>query len=238
MLPGISCLCPTTASRRWCLPLAIRWFSRQTYAGPLELVLLSEEASELRDMESLDPRVRLCACTDDVPLGGKHELAAELAAYPWLAKWDDDDWQSPTRLEVTMRAARESGADMVSAEPLLFYELGHGRCWEYRYQLNQRWQPGNSLLFSRAVQQRVRFNWQLACGVDTDFVGRALAADVSAVVVDDAPLVVVTKHGQTTGTRVWAPKPPEFRPWAGDLGGLLGADLEALEEAYRCRRST
>lgn len=237
MLPGISCLMPTTWRRRWCIPLAIEWFQRQTYEGALELVVISEDAGVLYDLIPTDARIRVLACERGLALGGKHELAAKSATHGWLAKWDDDDWQSPIRLEMTMRAAKNANARMVSAEPLLFYELGHGRCFEYRYGLTQKWQPGNSLLVAREVWEKVGFRRDLGSGVDTDFVGRALAMGVDGLIVEDAPLTVVMKHGQTTGMRTWKPAPPEFRPWNGDLAGLLGADLAAFEEAF-CQKST
>jgi len=225
---------PTTADRLWCLPLAIRWFQAQSYEGDLELIVISEDAAELRELVegAGDDRIELVYCTPDVPLGGKHELAAEVARFPWLAKWDDDDWQSPLRLERTMRHAEAAGAEMVSAEPLLFYELGGGRCFEYRYALLQKWQPGNSMIVARNVWERVRFKWHLARGVDTDFVGRALASGVDGVIVEDAPLTVVMRHGQTTGLATWQPEPPEWRLWDGDLEGLMGADLRLFEEAF------
>ena len=232
MLPGISCLMPTTARRAWCIPLAVRWFQRQSYDGPLELVIVTEQPSKVSEACGPDPRIRIESCVEGTSLGEKHNQAASWAAHPWLAKWDDDDWQSPIRLDLTMRAARNASALMVSAEPRLFHELGGGNCYEYRYGLEGRWQAGNSLLFAREIWEARPFRTALTRCVDTAFVADQLDAGVDAVIVEDAPLTVVMRHGQRTGLTEWKPAPPDFRPWNGDLGGLLGADLALFEEAF------
>jgi hypothetical protein len=223
---------PTTARRQWCIPLAIRWFERQSYDGPLELVIVTEDPDEVEPLAADADRVRVVSCVRGSTLGCKHNIAAKQGKYPWLAKWDDDDWQSPLRLEMTMLAARNASALMVSAEPLLFYELGHGRCYEYRYGLQGRWQAGNSLLVARELWEERPFAEELNRSIDTRFVADQLAAGVEAVIVEDMPLTVVMRHGQRTGLLEWKPEPPDFRPWKGDLAGLLGADLEIFEEAF------
>jgi hypothetical protein len=229
---------PTTERRRWCIPLAVDWFQRQSYDGPLELVIVTEDYDEVAGaLPWDDDRITLGASRPGDTLGEKHNICAEFARYPWLAKWDDDDWQSPIRLERTMRAARNANALMVSAEPLLFYELGRGRCYEHTFQLAEPWQPGNSLLFARELWEARPFRADRECGIDVLFVMDQLKACTESVIVNDAPLTVVMKHGQKTGMKVWDPAPPDFRLWNGDLAGLLGADLERFEEAF-CQKST
>jgi hypothetical protein len=222
---------PTTAARRWCIPLAVQWFERQSYDGPLELVVVFSGDGSVDDLLPDDDRIKLVTARGDATLGGKHNLAAAVASHPWLAKWDDDDWQAPRRLEVTMEAARLSGAELVSAAPLIFHELDSGDTWRFDYQLERPWQPGNSLLFSRELWEEVGFDASRNSGIDTAFTWRALEV-TTGVTVDDSPVVVVMKHGQTTGIKNWDPKPPEFLPWEGDVEKLMGADLPAFREAW------
>jgi hypothetical protein len=226
---------PTTKSRRWCIPLAIRWFQEQRYDGPLELVVASEGDRKICDLMPDDRRVILYNVPGPAPtLGWKHNYAVGNARYDWIAKWDDDDWQSPTRLELTMTAALLAGAELVSTAPLLFHELDTGATWQYHYELERPWQPGNSLLFSRRIWKEVRFDDQQNSGIDTRFTWSALEL-TTGVTVDDQPTTVVMKHGQTTGIKAWAPEPPEFAPWDGDLEELTGGALSAFRTAWSLR---
>ena len=234
-LPGISCIMPTTKERRWCIPLAIRWFQEQRYDGPLELVIVYEDF-ELLELKEADPRIRFFDVPEETPtLGQKHNYACREARYDWLAKWDDDDWQSPTRLQLTMTAARLASAELVSSSPLLFNELAPpwqpGKTWEYHYELERPWQPGNSLLFSRRIWGEVGFDNEQNSGIDTRFTWRALELATGATVADE-PTTVVMKHGQTTGIKKWNPEPPEFEPWSGDLEELMGDSLAVFKEAW------
>jgi hypothetical protein len=229
---------PTTQDRRWCVPLAIRWFERQTYDGPLELVVVSEHAAELAACFRGVNRVKVVSCLEGTTLGAKHNIAAVSASHPWLAKWDDDDWQSPIRLDTTMRAVQSAAADMVSGAPLLHYDLERKEAWEFCYASQRPWQPGNSLLVSRALWRRVRFDETRDRGIDSVFIHRALERHTAGLTVDRDVVTVALRHGQETGGGALNWDAPEWRRWRGDMRGLLGADLELIEEAYACKSPT
>lgn len=225
---------PTTAARRWCIPLAIRWMERQTYEGPLELVVVSEDLAELAACFMGVSRVKLVSCEPGITLGAKHNIAAVTSSYPWLAKWDDDDWQAPQRLEVTLRAAQNARVEMVSGAPLVHYDLDTKKAWEFRYRSQRPWQPGNSLLVSRQLWRRVRFDETRNRGIDSVFIHRALERHTTGLTVDRDAVTVALRHGQKTGGGQANWDAPEWRPWSGDIRGLLGADLDLIEEAYAC----
>jgi glycosyltransferase involved in cell wall biosynthesis len=227
----------TTAARRWCIPLAIRCFQRQTAVrgGKLdtELVIASED-----DVEDLippdDPRVRFVRTSADLSLGEKHNEAVRRCRHDWLAKWDDDDWHAPRRLGLTLRRLRMAGALIAGTHELIFHELCDSRrTFLYRYQGARPWVAGTSLVFQRRVWEHVPFP-DRPSGVDTVFAWRAL--DINPhVILNDPGIVVVFQHGQTTGRKTWAPAAPYYTPWSGRVEDLIGGDLVRYEAAFAGR---
>jgi hypothetical protein len=134
-----------------------------------------------------------------------------------------------------MANALRARAEMVSAAPLLHHELCTGKTWEFRYRASAPWQPGNSLLFAKDLWRRIRFDDLRQRGIDSDFILRALGSGVAGVTIEDAPLTVCFRHGQTTGLDSWEPRAPDWRPWNGNIAGLLGADLPRAVDAYKGR---
>lgn len=232
---GISCICCTTVERRWCLPLAVRNWERQTYTGRCELVVVFSGPGSVEDLLPYRPDVRLVVAPDDASLGDKHNLGAERAIHPWLCKWDDDDWYAPRRLAESLRIAQMNDAEIVGTRDLVFHELiGDRRTWLYEA-TESRWLAGNTMLFQRDLWKRVPFP-NRSSGVDTVFVRDALHPDkgrARAATFVDPGLCVLMIHGQTTGRKVWDPKPPEYRPWR--LEHVWGLGLRAYEDAFESR---
>lgn len=235
---GISCICCTTVERRWCLPLAIRCWQRQTYVGRRELIVVFSGPGTVEDLLPMDSRVRLVHAPATASLGQKHNLGVEAASQPWLCKWDDDDWYAPRRLSFSMRIAQANDAEIVGTRALLFHELIEPRrTWLYEQTLTQPWLAGNTMLFHRDLWRRVPFP-DRASGVDTVFVRDVLNPDkghAKAVAFSDPGLCVLMVHGQTTGRKIWNPKPPEYRLWPDTVDRILGADLTAYEGAFASR---
>ncbi len=233
--PGISCICCTTVARRWCLPLAIRWWARQSYVGPKELIVVFSGPGTVDDLIPTGADIRVVVAPEGATLGQKHNLGVERARFAWLCKWDDDDWYAPRRLAVSMRIAQMNDAEIVGTRDLLFHELiGERRTWLYESAPDARWLAGNTMLFHRDLWRRVPFP-DRDSGVDTVFVWDALHPDkgrAKAVVFSDPGLCVLLVHGQTTGRKVWDPKPPEYRPFK--IENIWGFDHGAYEEAFEC----
>jgi hypothetical protein len=227
----------TTAARRWCIPLAIRCFQRQsTVRGArldAELVVASED-----DVEDLippdDPTVRFEHTTNGLSLGEKHNEAVRRCRYDWIAKWDDDDWHAPRRLGLTLRRLVMADAVIAGTRELLLHELHENRrTFLYRYQGARPWMSGNALVFHRAVWEHSPFP-DRASGVDTVFTWQALE-HTPHVFLDDPGIVVVLQHGQTTGRKVWKPEPPDYTLWPGRLTDVMGGDLARYEDALARR---
>ena len=96
-----------TWNRRRFVPLALGYFLRQDYAGPLELLVIDDGADE----DAVDDLV--LAAAEAAPAGrliryfhlvGRHTIGAKLnygvalAQGDVLAMWGDDDWHARYRL--------------------------------------------------------------------------------------------------------------------------------------------
>lgn len=235
---GITGICCTTARRRWCLPLAIRWWQRQTYAGKRELIVVFSGPGTVEDLIPSGEGIRLVTAPEGASLGVKHNLGAQAAIYPWICKWDDDDWYAPRRLAESMRIAQMHDAEIVGTTELLFHELvGQRQTWLYEHQTQTPWLAGNTMLLQRELWKRVPFP-NRDSGVDTVFVWNVLHPDkghARSVAFSDPGLAVLMVHGQTTGRKVWDPQPPEYRLWPRPIDGILGVDLAHYERAFAQR---
>jgi len=236
--PGITGICCTTAARRWCLPLAFRHWKRQTYVGPRELVVVFSGPGTVADLLPSGCNVRLVVVPETFSLGEKHNVGADQASHPWLCKWDDDDWYAPRRLVESMRIAQMHDSEIVGTTELLFHELCEPRrSWLYESHEQLPWFAGNTMLFQKDLWRRVPFP-DRASGVDTVFVWDALSPNkghAKAYAFSDPGVCVLMVHGQTTGRKVWDPKPPEYRRWPDDIRMIVGSDLDAYADAFANR---
>lgn len=117
--PDISVLM-ATHDRPLLLGLAIGHFLRQRDVRAELIVVDDSEAP--RDIPE-DPRIRLLRVERGTPLGAKLNVAAERAEGYLLAKWDDDDYYGPGYLAKMTAFLRCSQAEVVFAQPFLFYDL-------------------------------------------------------------------------------------------------------------------
>ena len=108
----VSCILLTTHPKRAkYLPDAVKSFRAQTHPDK-ELVVINDgeplrsNAPDIR-VVNLPPR------GTRYTIGEKRNAGIRMAHGEWLATWDDDDVSLPNRLEEQLRAAEESGADIV-----------------------------------------------------------------------------------------------------------------------------
>jgi hypothetical protein len=227
---------PTTAERRWCVPLAIRWFQLQRYPD-CRLLIVFDGPGTVRDLLPVgDSRIECIELSGDRSLGQKFNACVRLAETDWIALWADDDWHAADRLDVLM-GHRDAG-DVIGASWALFRELvAPGDTWIYRapdpLQGNL---VGGTLVFKRAVWERTPFP-DRPSGVDTVWQWDAHKAGAAFFEVGESPAYVAMVHGQTTGRKTWPPpsKSSVFKRWSGDLRAIMGDDLGAYLRAYSRR---
>lgn len=113
----ISCLTVTQPDRLPELSRAIQCFRRQTFA-PRELVIVHDGDADfqrairqLLDAEKEPALFQVYAAPAGLPLGELRNLAVELARYPLVCQWDDDDLYHPRRLEMQFAYLKIQGAE-------------------------------------------------------------------------------------------------------------------------------
>jgi hypothetical protein len=178
--PLISCLMPTY-NRREFLPGAIACFQRQTHANR-ELIVLDDGEDAVGDLIPDDPRIHYERLPARITLGAKLNLGCEMARGDLIAHFDDDDWYAPWRLAYQVQAMAEAGADLCGINRLLYYDLRHGRGYEYRYPPGHPvWLLGSDMLYTPRFWRERGFA-DVNVGMDGLFAwsaapGRALALD-------------------------------------------------------------
>lgn len=222
----ISCLMPTRG-RHHLLPRALQCFLAQDVADA-ELVIVSEDGVPDTLAAALaGGRVRHVPCPPGLTLGAKRNLACRAARGDILVHWDDDDWQSPQRLQRQLAALEQPGVRLCGSGRVYFHELDGHRAWLYQYRGPRRpWVYGATLAFRRSYWQDHPFP-DLAVGEDNAFVWAANPGEVRDL--DDPTLCVATVHpGNTspkdTGNAWWQPVtlPPELAAACrGDAPGPL-----------------
>jgi glycosyltransferase involved in cell wall biosynthesis len=227
----VSCLMPTHGRRRF-VPLAVRYFLRQSYPNR-ELVVVDDGPEPVRDLLPEDPRIRYLRLDRRLSIGEKRNRAAEAAQGALLAHWDDDDWSGPDRLSTQVNRLLASGADLCGLDRPLFYDPGGARAWRYRYAGRRAWAAGGTWLYRRALWEERPFD-AVDDGEDTRFVWRLAPERVLAL--GDAPWFVALVHaGSTSRKRLsgphWRPEPlatvtDRLGPDAGLYGGTLPLSQE------------
>jgi glycosyltransferase involved in cell wall biosynthesis len=222
--PLVSCVMPTRNRRPW-VAQAIAYFARQDYPDR-ELLVLDDGEDRVADLIPDDPRIRYVALDGPLILGEKRNCACELARGEIIAHWDDDDWQSPTRLSYQVRELERHGADLCGPGRAIFFDPAAARAWQYEYPQAQRpWIAGNAMCYRRQLWAENPFA-PMRVGEDTQFiwnprVGRPL-------VLDEHRFFAALVHPDNTSRKLtngcyWRPHPLE------DVRALLGDDYGFYE---------
>jgi len=231
---AVSCVCCTTESRRWCLPIAIDAWRRQTLLrhSEGELIIVFSGPGTVADLVPEDPQIRLLEIEPE-NLGHKHNVGVAAAKHSWIAKWDDDDWHAPWRLSRSIEVAEETRAEIVSCSTLLLHELaGDRRSFEYRYQLKRPWLPAQIAVWQKRLWERTPYP-ERDSGIDTVWIMDVLERGAEAATFAD-PCYVLYEWGQKTGRKAWNPCPPEYlRVPRARVSYLVGDDLDDRLRAFR-----
>jgi glycosyltransferase involved in cell wall biosynthesis len=227
--PLVSCIMPT-ADRRAFVPEAIRGFLGQDYPNR-ELVILDDGVDEVADLVPDDPRVRYLRRPRRCTLGAKRNECVEASRGDLLLHWDDDDWMAPNRISYQVGAMLAADAEVCGLRRMLFHEPASGKSWLYEYKGGRPWLAGGSLLYIRAFWARSRFP-EVRCGEDTRFVW-AQRLDRAAVLDDHRFYVAMIHPGNVSPKH---PRGAYWAPWRGDLGAVMGEDLDRYRAAATAAR--
>jgi len=188
----VSCLC-LTRNRVAFLQNAVLQFLEQTYPSKELLVIYdSDDTETISYIHTLsDARIRPIEAPAHprLLLGEKRNLAIECADGEYIAVWDDDDWNSPIRLEDQMNAILRTKRHACVLLRIALYDsttdtfyLSNVRGWE------------NTLLCKRSSMVPYA---ALNQGEDTPVV-EALMSSRKLVLLDHPDLYVYIYHGNNT----------------------------------------
>jgi glycosyltransferase involved in cell wall biosynthesis len=222
---------PTTIARRWCIPLAIECFARQTHPDRELLVVFDGPGSIkdlIRDAGGAGAGIRLVELPGKRSLGNKFNACVELAEHDLVALWADDDWHAPTRLEKTV--ALFDDAPIVGTRKMLFHDLVKRETWLYDWRSPQHFLLGGTLAFRRSVWERSPFP-DVESAVDNGFVYEAITTGAHTyAVIPGSSLYVAMVHGNNTRAE-FTPNWP-YRAWPGDLHEIMGDDYDDYARAF------
>lgn len=150
-LPLVTCICLTTKARLGWLPRAVECFAAQTY--PMrELLIISEDTFDLTEVLKTH-YVFGVSSPRGLTLGAKHNYACGRAMGDLIAKWDDDDWSDPRRIEDQVARLQASGREVTGYSQMKFTD---GARW-WRYVATPGWPLGTSLMFKKSWWQEHQF---------------------------------------------------------------------------------
>jgi len=114
-----------------------------------------------------------------------------------IAHWDDDDWHSPYRLSMQVKAMREQGARLCGLDRLVFYN--GERAWLFQTP-RKPWLAGGTLMYERSLWQEQPF-LEVSDGEDTAFVDAAVSRGIKVATLTDESLYVAMLHDANTTKR-------------------------------------
>lgn len=203
----ISCLMPVGHRREHLAPIALRCFLAQTYPerelivfddqGVIEPYPSTSRITVIRSSRQLDVRAKLCAMV-------------ELAQGELLARWDDDDYHYPRRLEAQIQALQIKRTRSCYIHQVAYVDLRTGKRFFHQ----------NHCLDGTMVFQKNAF---LSYPSPRSIFHLAFPDETPAIV--NEPLYLGTLHGWNTGEDQPRLFEPDLNPspLPEDLAQLVGS---------------
>jgi cellulose synthase/poly-beta-1,6-N-acetylglucosamine synthase-like glycosyltransferase len=180
-------------------------FNAQRYPVKELIIVLNKDSMDLNSYRlkiSKYTNVQIYKAAERMSLGHCLNLAVSKSKYPFIAKFDDDDYYSPYYLGQQMRAIQSSGADIVGKRTSFVY-------LEDRKTLIMRY-PGKSnrfcglvagatLLFRRTVFIRVKFA-NISLGEDVAFLRRCRRAGFKVYATSPLHFAAIRRKNKMTHT--------------------------------------
>jgi glycosyltransferase involved in cell wall biosynthesis len=200
----VTALCPTF-NRRAYIPTTIALFLAQTLTSS-ELLIVDDSTESIEDLvPKNNPRIRYIRLVKDLLhpaayghdgrmlIGAKRNVACEQARGEFIVHWDDDDWQSPERLEDQVRQLEHARKQVLTYHNILYWNEPQQfacRCFPRK---ELRAIHGATLAYRRTWWEQHRFP-ETGGGEDTAFGMEALRLQQLAI-TDAKEFVVIRAHG-------------------------------------------
>lgn len=180
-------------------------FKSQLYAEKELIIVLNNDTMALRKYRwqiRQYKNVQVYKLAGKVSLGRCLNFAVGKTMYPFIAKFDDDDYYSPYYLTEQMKVIHTSGADIVGKRAYLVYLEGRQLLiMRYPSQRNRFFGlvSGGTLLFNRAVVNRVRFA-DISLGEDVAFLRSSKRAGYKIYASTPYNYVAIRRKSKLTHT--------------------------------------
>lgn len=155
-------------------------YSRQRYAAKELIVIVNNDSASLqpyRRLAATHKQARVYRVPAKFSLGACLNFAVARTRYPYIAKFDDDDYYAPYYLTDCLSAFKRTGADIVGKRTHFMYLQGSRKLllrfphYEHRY---VDVLPGATLVVKRHVFRLVKFP-NRSVGEDDQFCKRSKA---------------------------------------------------------------
>jgi glycosyltransferase involved in cell wall biosynthesis len=157
-------------------------YNNQHYPVKELIIVLNKESMELtkyRKIAKKNKSISVYMIPEKESLGRCLNFAVSKAKYPFITKFDDDDFYSPFYLTGQMKALHQSNADVVGKRAYLAY-LEARKLLVLRFPKRQNkfvgLIAGGTILFKRRVFDQIRFP-HVSLGEDVSFLSRCRAKD-------------------------------------------------------------
>lgn len=158
----------------------LRNYNNQYYPVKELIIVLNNDSMELtkyRNKAKKNKNISVYKIPENKSLGRCLNYAVSKTKYPFITKFDDDDFYSPSYLTGQMKALHRSNADVVGKRAYLAY-LEARKLLVLRFPKQQNkfvgLVAGGTILFRRRVFDRVRFP-HVSLGEDVSFLSRCRA---------------------------------------------------------------
>ncbi|PWV94385.1 glycosyltransferase involved in cell wall biosynthesis [Paenibacillus cellulosilyticus] len=154
----------TSTIRPKYMKLLLENYARQQWAHKELIIVLNRERMSMSRYEEAAQKydnVRILRLPSKHPLGDCLNLAASHAQYPYIAKFDDDDYYGPGYIADSMNTFAQTGADIVGKRSFFFYfphrQLLMLRMRKDPTQGDIKRVAGATLMFRASVLEHVKF---------------------------------------------------------------------------------
>jgi hypothetical protein len=171
---GVSIVTPTI--RPQYMERLLNNYARQQWTRKELIIVLNRQGMSIARYEEaarMYDNVRVLQLPAKHPLGDCMNLAASAAQYPYIAKFDDDDYYGPGYLADAMHTFAQTGADVVGKHSFFFY-FPHRKLLLLRKRTipaegNVTRVAGATIVFRASVLEQVRFGKKRQ-GSDVQFI--------------------------------------------------------------------
>jgi hypothetical protein len=168
------------------------------------------------------PDIMVTHCQSNV-LGLKYEHGCHAGSADLAAKWDDDDWYGPRRLERKVEPIVSGDADIVSFREEYALLIPNGTWWKPLHNHRHSYHDG-TLVFKKSLLSKVQFG-RCSLGESAIFVRKAVRVGAKHVTLPAASEFVYVRHS----TNAWRfPIEKHFQPGGSKPMWFPKADLDAM----------